>query len=226
MTDFTVKENHHNLDGNAGDKNSANTIDPQKMREILGYLREHFHSANNKPADTSPTHLDFATDYIEHQWEKSKPPHPSISDSYLAHSKLQDTISSEFGEADRQHIQRAQDAILRGDPRDASAALKDYKDDPEKLKAVLGELSDNFKRNGAHVRVTAENGSVNVQSSINGNELEVSLNLKNGTSSGMFSTLGRASFDGSMEKNPAEVMRRIGDQAVINTTMRATERSE
>ena len=168
----------------------------------------------NKLFELNPLYSGQDDKYIEKQWKNSAVDAPTDKEQSAASAKMKDTVNPLLNDSDKEALSKAQDAILKGEPKDLADALGQYKNNPAKLKAFIDELNKNFEKNNVHLGLKTEGDTVSLNAMTGGGESEVDFNMRTGKLSASFGTLGRASFDGTISKDPEVVMKRMGNIAV------------
>ena len=139
---------------------------------------------------------------------------------------MKETINPLLKDNDKEALNKAQEAILKGEPKALADALREYKNNPEKLKAFVDELNNNFGKNNVNLGLKVEGDRVSLKTMTGGGESAVDFNMRTGGISASFGTLGRASFDGTISKDPEIVMKRMGDIAVEKTNKSSNQVGE
>lgn len=188
--------------------------DMQRLQEILkGYM--HKGDKTGKPGE-KPSGAEFLSDtkYIEDQWKAGAIDPPTQMETESAQAKLKETTSPLIGEQDKAALAKAQEALLNGDPKALASVLGEYKNNPEKLKGLVSELDKGLQETGAGIHITMQGSDVSLMGGTGGGFCDVRINPQTGKATASFGTMGRASFDGSIAKDPELVMKRLGSQAV------------
>lgn len=168
--------------------------------------------------EKNPLYAGQDDDYIKKQWKAGAVDSPTEKESRGASDKLKAGINPLLTEGDKQSLEKAQAAILKGDPTGLKDVLSQYKNNPEALKAFVNELNQSFDKNDVALKLKANGDRVNLSGMTGGGYSDVDFDTSSGKVTASFGTLGRASFDGSISMDPEAVMKRMGNRAVQSIT--------
>ena len=154
------------------------------------------------------------TSYVEKQWKNNPVDSPTDKDLGKAEARLKSNINPLLKDTDREAITRAQEAILKGEPNALLEVFKKYKNDVPKLTAIVDELNRDLQRSNVHSALRMDGNDVTLSGFTGGGMSDVRFYMNTGKVGATFGTLGRASFDGTISKDPETVMKRMGNIAV------------
>ncbi|MDR3615278.1 MAG: hypothetical protein P4L53_17095 [Candidatus Obscuribacterales bacterium] len=168
----------------------------------------------NKLLERNPIYSGTDTGYVEKQWKNNPVDSPTDQDLSRASTRLKDNINPLLKDSDKAAISKAQEAILKGEPQALLDVFKQYKNDPAKLMAIVGELNTTLQKSNAHIGLKMDGPNVTLSGFTGGGMSDVTFHMERGKVSATFGTLGRASFDGTISKDPETVMKRMGNMVV------------
>jgi hypothetical protein len=168
----------------------------------------------NQLLERNPIYSGTDASYVEKQWKNNPADSPTDQDLKKASDRLKSNINPLLKDSDKEALTKAQEAILKGEPQALLDVFKQYKNDPAKLMAIIEELNTTLHKSNANIGLKMEGRNVTLSGFTGGGMSDVTFHMERGKVSATFGTLGRASFDGTISKDPETVMKRMGNIAV------------
>jgi hypothetical protein len=168
----------------------------------------------NQLLERNPIYSGTDTGYVEKQWKNNPVDSPTDQDLSRASARLKDNINPLLKASDKAAISKAHEAILKGEPQALLDVFKQYKNDPAKLMAIVEELNTTLHKSNVNCSLRMDADNVTLSGFTGGGMSDVTFHMSRGKVSATFGTLGRASFDGTISKDPETVMKRMGNMAV------------